>query len=146
MPGYYLESSISARLRKLALEKTRRGPPLRMTALAERVLHKQASFERSKPGSSQIFRSYSDPDAQVPFRGYRMGPRRERALAPKLRCFPWVRLAPGGVDVRDPHRGSFELRPSAGSVLLTDWSGASRRVDRKTASRLLSLGYAGREP
>jgi hypothetical protein len=74
-----------------------------------------------------------------------MGLGEERPLPGKLRCFPWVRLSSGVADVRDPHRGSFELGLSSGDVVLTDWSGASRGVDRKTALRLVSLGYAGRD-
>jgi hypothetical protein len=150
VPAYYNERRIAARIAKLATEDSSAGPRLRMTALAKRILKKQAAFDKQAPGSGRIFESYSDPDARVPFRGYRMSPkgRTPENFAPGLRCLPWVKLGSKSVRVNDPHRGNFELKfvpaERSSSVTLTDWSGASRRVSREMAERLVSLGYSHR--
>jgi glycosyltransferase involved in cell wall biosynthesis len=147
VPAHYREGRISARLLALATERPSPGPRLRMTRLAKRILAKQAQFEKHAPGSGRIFESYSDPDAKILFRGYRMSAlRSRRGPEAALRCLPWVSLKQRSILVRDPHRGDFELRaPRAGdrpSVLVTDWSGRVRKVEASAAEKLRSLGYS----
>jgi glycosyltransferase involved in cell wall biosynthesis len=150
VPSYYREDEISSRLRKLALEARAPGPPLELTRLAERILRRQAAFEKRRPGSGQIFESYADDAARVPFRGYLMSPpafkKRLRAgQASRLFCPPWVALKSRFVRVDDPHRGRLKIRlhkPASQAVTLSDWFGKSRSVSATTAARLVSLGYA----
>ncbi|MEQ1878833.1 MAG: hypothetical protein ABL958_19490, partial [Bdellovibrionia bacterium] len=158
VPSYYLESSISERLRNVAIEELQPSRPLPVSKLAQKILKKRRYFERQKSltpreRECRIFESYSDPAARVLFESYGMiGPASASIGDSGVQCYPWVALGPGAVLVRDPHRGRFlvKLPPKVSGkqpvVPVRDWMGTTCLVGRKFATRLVSLGLSHPSP
>lgn len=115
--------------------------PLRKSDLQEHLERQRALFG----GMRKIYTGYDDPAARVFFDAYGMADALEFDDTAQHFVVPWVRLADGGLQLLDPHRGlrswKFETATREASEVILLPSLERKELPRSVLARLARAGY-----